>query len=157
MRCVHVTCCYVVPLCRPVNRGIVLNIKLLKKQRFTFCSHCINTSYLLVNLNLCQTGIKHKFKLNVLIENNSVTDVNNAESWVWRPLVGMKRHLSEGQDQGVFLCDHPDGVAVAHGEVNLATVAPQLRGVGWHPRGKQPRKDKHVTFLSQDNIRKQSG
>lgn len=32
VRCVHVTFCYIVSLCRPVNSGIVLNIKLLNKK-----------------------------------------------------------------------------------------------------------------------------
>lgn len=29
VRCVHVACCHVVPLIRPINGGIVLDIKLL--------------------------------------------------------------------------------------------------------------------------------
>lgn len=32
VRCVHVTFCYIVSLCRPVNSGIVLDIKLLNKK-----------------------------------------------------------------------------------------------------------------------------
>lgn len=33
MRCVHVTRGYVVPLCRPVNGAIILNIKLLNNEK----------------------------------------------------------------------------------------------------------------------------
>lgn len=32
VRCVHVTCCHVVPLSRPVDAGIVLDIKLLQNK-----------------------------------------------------------------------------------------------------------------------------
>lgn len=33
VRCVHVTFCYIVSLCRPANSSIVLNIKLLNKNK----------------------------------------------------------------------------------------------------------------------------
>lgn len=36
VRCVHVTCCHIVPLSRPVNGGIVLDIKLLKTKSNTY-------------------------------------------------------------------------------------------------------------------------
>lgn len=32
VRCVYVTSCYIVPLSRPVDGGVVLDIKLLKKK-----------------------------------------------------------------------------------------------------------------------------
>ena len=52
------------------------------------------------------------------------------------------QHLSEAEDQGVFLCSQSDGVTVAHREVHLATVAPQGGGVGRHPSGEQPATNK---------------
>lgn len=52
------------------------------------------------------------------------------------------QHLSEAVDQRVCLCSQSDSVTVAHREVDLATVAPQGGGVGWHPSGEQPGTDK---------------
>lgn len=51
VRCVHVTCCHIVPLSRPVNGGIVLDIKLLenKDSEVLLCvcyKHNINMMYL---------------------------------------------------------------------------------------------------------------
>lgn len=59
------------------------------------------------------------------------------------------QHLSEAEDQGVFLCSQSDSVTVAHGEVDLATVTPQGRGVGWHPSGEQPGTDKNTSIISE--------
>lgn len=56
----------------------------------------------------------------------------------WLPVVS---HLSEAEDEGVFGRRQSDSVAVAHGEVDLATVAPQAGGVGWHPGGEEPGRD----------------
>lgn len=47
-------------------------------------------------------------------------------------------YLPQAADQLVLLGRQALGVAVAHGKVNLAAVAPQPGRVGWKPRGKQP-------------------
>lgn len=59
------------------------------------------------------------------------------------------QHLSEAEDQGVFLCSQSDSITVAHGEVDLATVTPQGGGVGWHPSGEQPGTDKNINIPSE--------
>lgn len=56
----------------------------------------------------------------------------------WLPMVS---HLSEAADEGVFGRCQSDSVAVAHGQVDLATVAPQGGGVRWHPGGEEPGRD----------------
>lgn len=56
------------------------------------------------------------------------------------------QHLSEAEDQWVLLGCQSDSIAVAHGEVDLATVTPQGRRVGWHPSGEQPGTDNNTTI-----------
>lgn len=46
--------------------------------------------------------------------------------------------LAEALDQWVLRGTEPGGVAVAHGEVDLPTVAPECGGVRRHPARKQP-------------------
>lgn len=59
VRCVHVTCCHIVPLSRPVNGGIVLDIKLLenKDPEVLLCvcykhKHDIFAVYIFLYINL---------------------------------------------------------------------------------------------------------
>ena len=47
-------------------------------------------------------------------------------------------YLTEALDQWVLLSAQPDGVAVAHGQVDLSAVAPECGGMCRHPVRKQP-------------------
>lgn len=51
--------------------------------------------------------------------------------------------LAEALDQRVLLCAQPDGVAVAHGQVDLSAMAPERGGVRGDPVRKQPAEE-HV-------------
>lgn len=56
-------------------------------------------------------------------------------------------HLSEAENQGIFVCGQSDGITVTHREVDLPTVTPQGGGVGRHPGGEEPGRDRNTSGI----------
>lgn len=101
-------------------------------------------------LNTLRTDVILKKSDLVETQSTYLHNVEDAKSLECCPLwwLPMASHLSEAADEGVFCRGQSDSVAVAHGEVDLATVAPQGGGVRWHPGGEEPGRDGGV-----DNVK----